>query len=257
MRARSIAARTQRALDWLGGLVALPPPPPLFVLDPTDWSRIALLPQYGLAHVNRTRIVMGMQNSGLWITVADQTWPELSVFDRQRMISVYGQPPDLGMFADMVISHELTHLTDLPSWLDDPVAGARSWSADRPKFLWLTELFANLGMQGYVAEREPESLPALETAYEVIGEMASSRFTFRRLREMHESVTTPGMDGVNYVWFEFRLLILAGRLWRTAGPVAFQRLHEILHGPVLSEDAVFEVLAKLDPAVADNARRWL
>jgi hypothetical protein len=74
-RARALAARTQHTLDWLGSLVEVPAPPPLFVLDPGDWRRIALIPQYGLAHVSRTRIVMGQRRSGLWALVADSVWP--------------------------------------------------------------------------------------------------------------------------------------------------------------------------------------
>jgi hypothetical protein len=237
-------------------MVELPPLPPLLVLNPADWDRIALLPQYGLAHVNRTRIVMGTKHSGLWTAVADHAWADLPDADRKRMADVYGTPPDLGMFADLVIVHELTHLTDLPSWLDGADIGKRSWSARVPRLLWVTELFANIGMQGYIAEREPESLPRLETAFEVLGGTAPSRFPFRRLSEMHSSVATPGTDGTNYVWFQFRLLILATRLWRAAGAAGFQRLHGVLHGPVLSDQAVFGVLAELDPAVADDVRCW-
>lgn len=254
-RARAIADRTNRTLAWLGSLVEMPSPPPLFVLDAGNWDNVALLPQYGLAHVNRTRIVIGQEPSGMWTLIRDSVWPDLSDAGRQRLQNVYGSPPDLGRFADLVISHELTHLADRPSWLDLDASG-RSWSADEPRLLWFTELFANLGLHGYVVEREPESLPVLEAVFEVIGGTAPARWPFHRLDEMHESVASPDMDGTNYLWYEFRLQILAKRLWESSGPAGFQQIHRMLHGPVLPDEDIFSALAAMDQAVADQISRW-
>jgi hypothetical protein len=131
------------------------------------------------------------------------------------MESVYGVPPDLAPFADLVICHELTHLADLPSWLDDPSVGRRGW-----------------------------------------GDIAPSRWAFQRLNEMYDSAAAPGMDGTNYVWFEFRLQIFAKRLWAAAGAAGFRRLNTMLRGPVLPDEEIFAVLGELDRAVADDLRRW-
>lgn len=255
-RARGIAELTDKCLDWLGGLAELPAVPPLFVLNPDDWARIAAIPQYGLAHVNRTRIVMGQEQAGLWGELPARVWPDLPIAGRRRMESEYGTPPDLAPFADLVICHELTHLADLPGWLDDPGAGRRGWGAENPRLLWLSELFANIGLQGFVAEREPAALTALETAFSVIGGIAPRRWAFQRLDEMHDSAAAPGMDGTNYVWFEFRLQILAKRLWAAAGAAGFRRVNAILHGPVLPDEEIFAVLGEMDHAVADDLRRW-
>jgi hypothetical protein len=172
------------------------------------------------------------------------------------MEAVYGAPPDLSLFADLIISHELTHLTDLPTWLDDPGIGRRSWSADEPRLLWLSELFANLGMHGYIADREPESLPVMETVFEVVGGTDPARWPMRRLQDMYDAIAAPDMDGTNYLWFEFRLQIIAKRLWEAAGGAGFQRLRDVLHGPVLPDAEIFEVLAELDKGVAGSLRRW-
>lgn len=250
-RVRELAERAQRVLDWLDELVERPPTPPLFVLDPADWDRVALIPHYGLAHTSRTRTVIGRQQSGLWATVANEVWPDLSTADRGRLADVYGTPPDLMAFADLVIAHELTHLADRPSWLDDETAGERCWGAREPRLLWFNELFANLGLQGYITQREPESLLALETVFEVIGTTSPLRWRFRRLSEMHEAATAPGMDGTNYVCFEFRLQILAKRMWQAAGADGFRWLHRILHGPILPDKVIFGILAEIDQEVAE------
>jgi hypothetical protein len=256
VRARAIAERTERTLGWLSSLFEMPALPPLFVLDVGDWDRIALIPQYGLAHVNRTRIVIGQKQSGLWTRIRDSVWSDLSPADRRRLQDVYGIPPDFSRFADLVVSHELTHLADRPSWADPQGGGRRSWGAEEPRLLWFAELFANLGLHGYVVEREPESLPVLETIFEVIGGITSTRWSFRRLNEMYDSVATPGMDGTNYLWYEFRLQILAKRLWESSGTPGFQEMHRLLHGPVLQDEEIFDELAAMDQTVADQARRW-
>jgi hypothetical protein len=256
-RARGIAARAERSFEWLSHLTEMPPLPPLFVLDPGhDWDRIALSRHYGLAHVNRTRIVTGQRQSGMWTAVTEGIWSELSATDKERLTSAYGTPPDLSAFGDMIISHELTHLAHSPGRLDDTSHGRRNWSAESPRLLWVAELFANLGMQGYIAEREPESLAAMETVFEVIGQTSPARWTFHRLDEMYNSTSDPGMDGTNYVWFEFRLQMLAKRLWNSAGAAGFQRLSGILHGPALADEEIIGVLSELDPTVADDVRRW-
>jgi hypothetical protein len=63
-------------------------------------------------------------------------------------------------------------------------------------------------------------------------------------------------DGSNYVWFEFGLLVLARRLWRTAGVEAFQRLVAAMRGRALDFEQVVELLAELDPGVARAVRKW-
>ena len=254
-RARTIAVRTEKTIDWLKNLFDLPKIPPLFVLGPADWDRIALVPQYGLAHVNRSRIVMGQACSGLWNSVLESVWPGLSTSGRQLLQRVYGKGQGLGAFSDLIISHELTHLADLPLWLDTD-AGDRGWGAQEPRLLWISELFANVGLQGYVVEREPESRAALETIFEVVGRTSPAQWEFHRLHEMYDSITRPGADGVNYVWFEFRTQILAKRLWEAGGATGFQKIQRMLHGPVLPDAEIIEALAAIDRTVADDVSQW-
>ncbi|MCZ4602375.1 hypothetical protein O3S80_01005 [Streptomyces sp. Lzd4kr] len=255
VRARFIAERTERTIDWLGDLFDLPKIPPLFVLNSDDWGRIALVPQYGLAHVNRTRIVMGQEQSGLWGSVLKTVWPEISRTERERLRSVYGKDLNLEPFTDLVISHELTHLADLPLWLDT-ATGDRGWGARSPRLLWVSELFANIGLHGYIVEREPESQRALEAVFQVVGGTTPTKWPYHRLHDMYESVAAPGADGINYVWFEFRTQILAKRLWEAKGATGFQQIHRILHGPVLSDEEIFNALSEIDHTVADDIRHW-
>jgi hypothetical protein len=254
-RAHGLARRTARTLSWLSGLVAMPPTPPLFVLDPADWDRVALVPQYGLAHVSRTRIVIGQQPSGLWGGLVSRVWPDLGCSDRQRLTAVYGDPPDVSCFADLVVSHELAHLADRPGHLDTD-GEERGWGAV-PRVLWFVELFANLGLQGYVSDCEPGELRRLETLFEVIGGTPATMWPINALNAMYDSLTAPGADGSNYCWYEFRLQLVAKRLWETGGVAGFKSMHTVLHGPPLTDDELVEVIAGIDKLVADDVREWL
>src|SRR5262249_37631048 len=131
-----------------------------------------------------------------------------------------------------------------PDWLDEP------------GLLWFRELFANVGLHGYVAEREPECLPVLETLFEVVGGMPPGRGPLRRLGEVAQGLAGPGPDGTTYVWFEFRLQLSAKRLWEAAGAAGFRALHQAVQGPALGQDALLELLASMDPGVAADLRRW-
>jgi hypothetical protein len=254
-RARGLAQRMARTLSWLGDLVEMPPTPPLFVLDPADWNRVALTPLYGLAHVNRTRVVIGQQPSGLWEGLVSRVWPELAFSARQRLTTVYGEPPDVSCFADLVISHELAHLADRPGHLD--TTGQEPGWGSVPRVLWFVELFANLGLQGYVSDCEPHESSRLETLFDVIGSTPAAMWPINALSAMYDTLTTPGADGSNYCWYEFRLQRFAKRLWEARGAASFKTLHTVLHGPLLTDDELVEVIADIDTRVAADVRRWL
>jgi hypothetical protein len=253
-RAQKIAERTQRTVGWLAGMFTMPEIPPLFVLEPADWPRAALVPQYGLAHVNRTRIVVGQRPSPFWDLLIETVQPNLTPSASARLLEVYGDPPDLSAFADLLVSHELTHLADRPSHLDP---GDHSGWGRHPRVLWFTELFANLGLQGYVEENEPDQLPLLETLYQVTGTTDSPHWPVTGLSGMYEAVAAPDADGTNYCWLEFRLQIVAKQLWQQRGPGALKQLHAALQGPLLTEDEIISVIARVDGDAASRARRWL
>jgi hypothetical protein len=255
-RARTVATRCEKALGWLASHLKMPPTPPLFVLGREDWQRIALMPQYGLPHVSRTRIIMGQEPSDIWHTIADTVEPDLSDASRRHLRDVYGTPPDLGAFADLLVTHELTHLADNPGWLDKWVPGSETFWGNTPRVLWFVELFANLGLHGYICEREPDHIPELEAFFEVVWETAPTRWPITELHRMHESATAADAETTNYVWFEFGLQKLAKHLWEECGATALKHISATLHGPILNDDQLVAVLDELDPTVADSVRSW-
>ncbi|MEU4339616.1 hypothetical protein AB0F59_34110 [Micromonospora lupini] len=241
-RGRSVAQRAARTVAWLDQVVGMPETPPLFVVGPQDWNQVATIPLYGMPHVNDDRIVVGQEPAPFWASMTSAIIPLLDRGGLQRLHRVYGNPIYLGGFADLLVSHELTHLAHGQAWPDGPVA------------FWLRELAANLGLHGYVTDVEPAKKPHLETVFEATWATAShSHWPVRDLSRMADSLDG---DGSNYVWFEFGLQVLAKRLWQIAGAGALKRVVHALRGPELDLPGALELLEALDPEVARSVRDW-
>ncbi|MGW3621410.1 hypothetical protein ACWD8I_05080 [Micromonospora arida] len=240
-RARAVAQRMERAVAWLDGQVGTPSVPALFVVGPEEWDGIALGLPYGMPHVEDGRIVVGQRPGPFWQTLLDAAAPGLPAESRQRLAAVYGEPPDLGTFADLLVVHELGHVTHGEGWPGHSVG------------FWLRELAANLCLHGYVAEIEPESMPVLETVYDVIWETGPGPWPVRDLHCMADSLAG---DGTNYVWFQFGLQILARRLWESADTTALRGVVALLRGPAQPFGNVIDVLATFDRHAARAVLDW-
>ncbi|MEU6347194.1 hypothetical protein ABZ883_40370 [Streptomyces sp. NPDC046977] len=243
-RGRAVAERAARTVAWLENAVALPATPPLFVVGPENWEQVAAFPVYGMPHVELDRIVVGQRPAPFWTTVVDTITPHIDSAGLDRLRRAYGNEVDLGSFADLLVSHELTHLSHM---------GSTSWGDDGAVSLWMSELAANLGLHGYVHEVEPDQAERLETAFEVTWASPDGHWPVRDLPDMRDSLRG---DGSNYVWFEFGLQVLAKRLWETAGVTALRRIAGALRGPALGFDQAEKLLDDLDPWVARAVREW-
>jgi hypothetical protein len=240
-RGRSVAQRAARTVEWLDRSVGMPETPPLFVVGPDDWEKVATLPLYGMPHVDSDRVVVGQQPAAFWSALTGVIAPLVGSEGLGLLHKVYGDPPDLGGFADLLVSHELSHLAHGESWPEGPVA------------FWVKELAANLGLQGYVTEVEPTEAGRLETIFDVTWAAPDSHWPVRDLPRMEDSLAG---DGSNYVWFEFGLQVLAKRLWQTTGATAFRNVVTALRGPALGFEQVMDLLEELDPGVAQAIRDW-
>jgi len=85
------------------------------------------------------------------------------------------------------------------------------------------ELFANLGLQGYVLDVEPDQQKSLETLFEVVWDHAALP---HKLHALHDMAAAMMSDALNYVWFGVRATVAGRRLWRTAGVTALRALRD-------------------------------
>jgi hypothetical protein len=208
-RAQSLGARAERARDWLGEQLAATFDFDLYVLDEEEWADHSEVPVYAMPHANPDtgKVVLGSQPSTLFDSWCTLFWPDFSVESRTAMHQVYGDPPTLEAFADLILVHELMHLVP----------------RSRPlPTMWHEELFANLGAVGYLASEEPDELPVYMVFCYAGCDVPPSRVARSALADMPSSFEDGGP--ANYAWYEFRLTVAAERLWNTYGVEALRTL---------------------------------
>jgi hypothetical protein len=208
-RADALATRAERARDWLAAQLAAPFSFDLYVLDEEKWAHHAEVPMYGVPHADPDtgKIVLGSTAATLFESMCAQFWADFGEASRDAIHRVYGNPPVLEEFADLILVHELMHL----------VPRGRSLPS-----MWHEELFANLGAVGYLASEEPDELPIYMTFCRAGRDVPPSRVACSALVDMADSFEEGGF--VNYVWYQCRLILAAERLWSTRGVEALRAL---------------------------------
>lgn len=243
-RGRLLAARATRALDWLGQVTGRVRRPTLVVADEQDWPSVCEVPIYGMPFSIPDKLGTSPTPARWWQDYFDALRPHLSETASTSIKDTFGDPPDFTGIADLIITHEATHLFHEIH----PVTWASEFPAD-----WVMELFANLGMHGYLATHEPDQLRLPAAMTEATIDAGHEIWDLQDLALMGESMQT----GVtNYVWFEFRLIRFAEQLWTACGEAGLRDYQRLLGHPELTHDQVVNRLSQLEPEVADAVRRW-
>jgi hypothetical protein len=243
--ARALGARTQVAHEWLSDLLAFRPRVELCVLGPEDWSRVTDFPVFGFPHfVGKRRIVVAGSAAPYFDSLFDMVRPGLGRDGRRRLRAVYGYPPDLQAFSDLLAIHELAHLFHCQ---------AGFWFPER----WLSELFCNLALEGWVAEREPGSADVLHVFPLVVAESIDpTALPVRRLARMEQSLEA-GPDGpTNYGWYQQRLHVAAASVWSHGGADALRRLFARFRHGAPPEDLRTTLRDEVHPAFAEVIDGW-
>jgi hypothetical protein len=208
-RAEALETRAERARDWLAEQLEAPFLFDLFVLDEDEWAHHAGIPEYGIPHADPEthKIVLGAQPATLFGSVWERFRPDVGQDSRDAMHRVYGNPPLLEGFADLVLVHELTHL--VPRGQSLPT-------------MWHEELFADLGTVAYLASEEPDELPVYMTFVRAGCDVPSSRFPYSAAMDIGNGFEVGGF--ANYVWYHCHLSVAAERLWDMHGVEALRAL---------------------------------
>lgn len=243
-RGRSIATRAAHALDWLGQVTGKVRRPTLVVADEHDWPNVCEVPIYGMMFSIPDKLGTSPTPALWWQEYLDALRPHLSEPAADAITATFGDPADFTGIADLIITHEATHLFHQI----DPVTFASEFPSD-----WVMELFANLGMHGYLATHEPDQLRLLATMANATIDAGHDIWNLQDLALMGESMQT---SVTNYVWYEFRLIRFAEQLWNAGAEDALRDYQPLLGDPELAHDQIVERLSRLEPAVADAVRRW-
>ena len=238
-QAGRLADRCVTAYSYLGELLAFQPRCALVVLSRADWSERASNPLYGMPYYSAGNLFLAGEPSDLIARLEDMASSAPPVA-AQALDQVYGTGANrLVPFADMLAVHELAH-----AFHDGvPFQFPRSW---------LMELFANMALCTFVVANEPDRALHLETLPRVALENCLLKPVARDLR--YFEAFYPDIEPLTYVWYQFRLTMMAKGLIDAAGPSALRRLWDAF---ALSDEQLAGVLgSRVHPAAGQWLASW-
>ena len=235
-QAGRLADRCSRAYSYLGDMIAFQPRFTLVVLNRADWSERASNPVYGMPYYDAGNLFLAGEASDL-IARLEEVASSAPPGAAQVLDQVYGTDPGrLVAFADLLVVHELAH-----AFHDGvPFLFPRSW---------LMELFADMALYAFVVAEEPDRRLHLETLPRVALEHRLLKPVARDLR--YFEAFYPYIEPLTYVWYQFRLTMMAKGLIDAAGPNVLRRLWDAF---ALSDEQLAGVLGG---RVHPTAGQWL
>jgi hypothetical protein len=237
-----LAARARAAWEWSSSICdPFFPTPPLLVLDADDWTAFAPMPVFGMPQAWSDRLIAPVAGGDLFDDYAQVILRSIGDRELEQLTGVYGSPPEIGLpISRLAVAHEVGHYFH---FFDDN--GAVGFARH-----WIAELFANIVLYGYVAEREPRQLPVIETIVETNEAVNPVQWSASGIDAMG------GGSPSGYIWAQFRLIHIAKQIWQNAGVAAFGYFHSELREPSLTDDAIVKALTGLDPRAATAVQRW-
>jgi hypothetical protein len=248
---KQLATLLEGANRYMSDLVGMPAPKTtILVLSKEDWGRFTN-PQiiYGMPHYGVAKLVVAAEDNDFWR--ANMPPLQALTLEQQEVFrQIYtNQAGELSVrpFFDLLAIHELGH----------------GWTVNhkikRQRF-WLEEVFCNLFLHTYIAEKHPELLPALEALPMLQATGNRDSFKYTTLTQFEEGYWIIGRDApVNYGWYQFRFHYAAKQVYDQAGPAALKNLWNFMAdlSEVVDEDTLMDGLQnKVHPAMANVFLNW-
>ena len=249
-RAASIARRVDKAMIYYEQLLNFKPEVTLLVLTEADWPQYTFFPVYGMPHYNGDKLlVVAATDNVFWksfIPPMNQLPEDLA----KQIRTVYRDARDslsMEAFFDLLALHELGHAFHFQAGLN-------------MQRKWMGELFVNILLHTYVAEKEPEQLPALTLFPRMVINSGTKGYAFTGLKEVHEKYDEIGRQHPkNYGWYQSRWHYSAGRIYDAAGYTVARKLWDGLRGQkedLADEQLPYFLERSAHKTVADMIRNW-
>lgn len=250
-RTATIAHRIEKAMIYNQQLLGMKPVFTVLVLTQNDWSTYTNFPVYGMPHYipENKRLIVAAEDNPFWksfLPPLDQLTPAL----REAVSTTYKiEDSSISMraFFDLLALHELGHAFHMQGGLT-------------MQRMWMGELFCNILLHTYIAEKEPKALPALTLFPKMVVAGGTKEFTYTSLREIEEWYEEIGMrHAKNYGWYQSRWHIAAGNIYDTEGKDVLRKLWDALEAQKekLTDEQLMALLEKSGAkSVSDMMRNW-
>lgn len=251
-RAKSIAGFMDSAMAFFENEVRFTPRTKLYILAPQEWKAFAatpLLNVYGFPHnVDSGRLVIASDENDFWASFL----PPVEKLPRQlaaQITKAYRQPDgtySMRPFFDLLALHEMGHSYTAQAGL-------------KMHRHWMSELFVNIMLHTYVAEKQPQLLPALEAFPEMVIAAGTSEYKFTSLEDFERLYPTLGMGAKNYGWYQCRLHAAAKAIYNSGGSGVLKKLWTALkkYQKEMSDKEFTTMLSEeVHNSVADVYLKW-
>jgi hypothetical protein len=250
-QAETMATRCDSVISFYKSILNFKPTVTLLVLSPADWSTYTNFPVYGMPHYDDAQtLIVASDDNDFWksfIPSLDQLQSELA----QQISDTYNDKNNLltmRSFFDLLAIHELGHAFHVQGGL----------TMQRQ---WMGELFSNILLHTYIAEKEPKLLPALTVFPKmVVFSINKEELKYTTLNELETNYDLIGQQyPKNYGWYQCRWHMAAATIYEAGGIKAIQSLWQTLKTqkePL--DDATFAKLLseKAHQNIADVQLKW-
>jgi hypothetical protein len=246
-----MAERCDNVVSFYKKHIDFEPTVTLLVLSKEDWSKHTNFPVYGMPHyTDSNTLIVASEDNEFWksfIPPIEQLPGELA----QQIKATYSdEEGNLSMraFFDLLAIHELGHAFHIQGGL---VMQRK----------WMGELFANIFLHTYIAEQEPELLPALTIFPRmVVSSTDKNELAFTTLNELETDYQLIGQRHPNnYGWYQCRWHMAAGNIYDEGGIEVYINLWYALKNQkeVLDDPSFATLLAnQVHQSVADVQLKW-
>ncbi len=249
-RATAMAGRLDKAIEFNFSLLGFKPDVTLLILSPDDWNTFTTFPVYGMPHYNDDKtLIVAAEDNAFWKSFVPPL-DKLPETISGQIKKVYSQPDgtlSMEAFFDLLAIHELGHAFHQQGGL----------TMQRK---WLAELFVNILLHTFIAENEPQQLPALTLFPQMVVGGGSTGFKYTSLRDIEERYDEIGQQyPQNYGWYQCRWHVAAELIYNTGRKQLLKKLWDALQNnkELLADNKLVDFLEKSgNKTLADVPRNW-
>lgn len=252
-RATNMAQFMEDAGRFFQKEINFTPKTKLYILAPKDWKDYAAKPLhdvYGFPHnIDHERLAIAAEDNDFWRSFLPPV-EQLPAPMALQVKKAYGKADgSLSMmpFFDLLALHEMGHSYTAQAGL-------------KMHRNWMGELFVNIMLHTYIAEKRPDLLPALETFPNMVVGAGTSDYQYTSLQDFERLYPTLGMGPKNYGWYQSKLHSAAKDIYNAGGKTVLVKLWIALkkHQEEMTDEAFATMLqTEVHPSVAKVYLEWM